>query len=109
MKIPSLIILSALPLPCLAQPEPQPDAAPASERMRPTTVLQVQAPAVNNYNLMTEGRTYSGIAVQLIRAPKPLQLINPLAPKSYGSGQRNLVFDARNRRPVGLKLFSISF
>ena len=109
MKLLKLIILSALALPCMAQPESQLDAVPASERMQPTTVLQVQSPDVNNYNLKAEERIYSGIAVQLIRAPQPLQLINPLAPKSYGSGQENLVLDTRDRRPVGLKFFSINF
>jgi hypothetical protein len=53
--------------------------------------------------------TYSGIAVQAIKAKNPLQLINPAAPARYGSGQDNLVrFTFSGTGPM-LKLFSIDF
>jgi hypothetical protein len=61
-------------------------------------------------NELTWGRhTYSGIVVQVIKADRPLQLLNPFAPSRYGSGWDNL-----ERSPAGggspmLKLFSISF
>jgi hypothetical protein len=56
-------------------------------------------------------KTFSGVAVQLIKTDNPLQLINPFAPKEYGSGEDTLVAD---RDPVtgnhtGLKFFSVSF
>jgi len=47
--------------------------------------------------------------VQMIRAPQPLQLLNPYAPKSYGDGKQNLVVDPLTKQPVGLKFFSINF
>jgi hypothetical protein len=53
--------------------------------------------------------TYTGIGVQLIQAEQPLQLLNPLAPKSYGTGEQNVIFDLFTKQPVGLKLFSINF
>lgn len=55
------------------------------------------------------GHTYSGIVVQVIKAGRRLQLLNPLAPSRYGSGWDNLErFSPTGRGPV-LKLFSIDF
>jgi hypothetical protein len=53
--------------------------------------------------------SYSGIAVQLLRAPNRLQLLNPWAPNAYGPSEQNLVFDPITGRPAGLKFFTISF
>ena len=53
--------------------------------------------------------TYSGVAVQAIKAKNPLQLLNPAAPASYGSGWDNVVnFPFGGTGPV-LKFFSIDF
>ena len=53
--------------------------------------------------------TYSGIVVQVIKADRRLQLLNPLAPSRYGSGWDNLErFSPTGRGPM-LKLFSIDF
>jgi hypothetical protein len=52
--------------------------------------------------------TYSGIAVQAIKARNPLHLVNPAAPPEYGSGANNAVRDNKGK-VVGLKLFAISF
>jgi len=61
-------------------------------------------------NELTRGRhTYSGIVVQIIKADRRLQLLNPLAPSRYGSGWDNLErFSPTGRGPM-LKLFSIDF
>jgi len=53
--------------------------------------------------------TYSGIAVQLFKTDRPLQLINPAAPARYGSAEQNIVRDPIKGKPVGFKLFSIEF
>jgi hypothetical protein len=51
---------------------------------------------------------YSGIAVQAVKKSNPLQLINPLAPVTYGSGEENLIREPAGRND-GLKIFSVSF
>ena len=55
-------------------------------------------------------RTYSGIAVQVVKARNPLQLINPFAPAEYGSGEQNLVpgHDEITGRPTGLSILTVS-
>ena len=65
---------------------------------------------VTSYNtIIGERVSYSGIAVQLFRAPNPLQLLNPWAPAAYGPSEQNLVFDPITKRPAGLKFFAITF
>ncbi len=53
--------------------------------------------------------SFSGIAVQLLKAENPLQLLNPAAPAQYGSGMDNLdQFSFSGTGPL-LKIFSIAF
>ena len=61
-------------------------------------------------NEIVKGRvTYSGIAVQVAKTGKPLQLINPAAPPQYGSPEDNVMRDPTSGRVSGWKLFSIRF
>ncbi len=61
-------------------------------------------------NEIIKGRvTYSGVAVEAFKTKKPLQLVNPLAPDTYGSPEDNVVRDGPKGRILGLKLFAISF
>jgi hypothetical protein len=53
--------------------------------------------------------TYSGIAVQAVKAKNPLQLFNPAAPARYGSGLDQLVRYRFSGTGPLLKLFSIDF
>ena len=53
--------------------------------------------------------TYSGIAVELLEADHPLELINPFAPRKYGSAEDNVLRDPRDGSAAGLNLFSIKF
>jgi hypothetical protein len=55
------------------------------------------------------GHSYSGIVVQVIKAERPLQLLNPAAPSRYGSGWDNLEWFPASRGGPRLKLFSIDF
>jgi hypothetical protein len=50
----------------------------------------------------------SGIGVEAVKQPNPLQLINPMAPPQYGSPDINMVRDPTSHR-TGLKLFAIKF
>jgi hypothetical protein len=52
---------------------------------------------------------YSGVAVQVAKSRNPLQLINPLAPASYGSAEANTVRDPASGRSEGLRLLTIGF
>lgn len=53
--------------------------------------------------------TYSGIAVQAVKAKNPLRLLNPAARPQYGSGLDNLVrYRASGTGPL-LKIFSLDF
>jgi hypothetical protein len=52
---------------------------------------------------------YSGALVQAIKSRRPLQLINPFAPASYGSGPANTSYDPATGQADGARLFTISF
>jgi hypothetical protein len=73
------------------------------------TELVAESLAIPNARPAQGGTTYTGIGGQLIQAEQPLQLLNPLAPKSYGTGDQNLILDMFTKQPVGLKLFSLNF
>jgi hypothetical protein len=51
---------------------------------------------------------YSGSVVQAIKTHNPLQLINPFAPASAGTGEANTVVDPKTGAAAGFKLFCIS-
>jgi hypothetical protein len=52
---------------------------------------------------------YTGIAVQMVKAQNPLQLVNPMAPAEYGTGDCNMDRDIITGKPTGFKIFSIKF
>ncbi|HEX5219488.1 MAG TPA: hypothetical protein VFZ59_07960 [Verrucomicrobiae bacterium] len=66
-------------------------------------------PEMSYGRIVGERVVYSGISVQLLRAPNPLQLINPWAPEEYGPSDQNLAIDPVTKRAAGLRLFAISF
>jgi len=53
--------------------------------------------------------SYSGIAVQAFKLKTVAELFNPWAPPQLGEGEYNLVRDPIDKKPVGLKIFSIQF
>ncbi|MBE0543429.1 MAG: hypothetical protein IH623_18960 [Verrucomicrobia bacterium] len=57
------------------------------------------------------GRSYSvsGIAVQVVKTRRVLQLLNPVAPPRYFAGNANTVRDPKSGRVEGLKLMSLEF
>jgi hypothetical protein len=52
---------------------------------------------------------YQGLIPMAAKVPNPLQLINPLAPREYGDGYQNVIFDPATKRQEGLKVFEIRF
>jgi hypothetical protein len=53
--------------------------------------------------------TYSGIIVQVIKTDNLLQLVNPLAPAKYGSGNDNVMRGPATGGAAAWTLFSIRF
>lgn len=108
MKLISIMAMAIAPLSLLAQSNTIEGSAESSLDWWAREIV-AEALSITNAQPIQVGVTYSGIAVQLIRAEQPLQLVNPLAPKSYGTGEQNVIFDLFTRNPVGLKLFSFNF
>lgn len=48
---------------------------------------------------------------KFVAAPNKFQLLNPLAPRTYGSGEQVVVSDPQDpkERPFAIRLFSIAF
>lgn len=53
--------------------------------------------------------TIEGIVAQVFKNKQPLQLINPLAPAKYGSGDQNLSRDPVTGRPEGFIVLGIQW
>ena len=86
--------------------EQRPLAAEAEHREH--VHLTLTEPVKPN-QIVGERFTISGIAVQLIRAENPLQLINPVAPDEYFSGADNVTHEPRTGIIDGLKILSFKF
>ncbi len=108
MKFLSIMAMAIAPWSLLAQSNTIEGSAESSLDWW-TREIVAEVLSISNAAPIKVGVTYTGIAVQLVRAEQPLQLVNPLAPKSYGTGENNLIFDVFTRQPVGLKLFSFNF
>jgi hypothetical protein len=77
--------------------------------MRPVLeTLVVETPDPQN-RIESDGKTYSGIAVALVKADNKFQLLNPVAPGKYGTFEDSVARDPITGGASGLKLFSISF
>src|SRR4051794_19744669 len=55
----------------------------------------------------TPDKQTSGALVKAAQARNPAQLINPRAPKQYGTGWDNVSFDPITGHAQGIKLFAI--
>ena len=52
----------------------------------------------------------SGVVAQAFNMKKPLQLVNPLAPKKYGDGHDDVSWDPDNpEKPKGIILFGLQW
>jgi hypothetical protein len=92
----------------------QPQHADKSIQVQPRPLFLENVPELTFYQtkaneLAFAEYTLSGVAVQIIKAKNPLQLLSPAAPSEYGSGWDNVEwFPASGNGPM-FKLFSISF
>jgi hypothetical protein len=73
-----------------------------------TATIPIVPPRGTN-QIVRKQITYSGALVQVYKTDNPLQLINPFAPASYGSGYANLSIDLITKKPQGIALFSVNF
>ena len=92
------------------------NATPASvqQELDSATVRRLAERAVvlkeRKVNQATVGKVQcSGVAVAVVRADNPLQLLNPAAPARYGTLEDSIVREPMSRKAVGIKLFSIDF
>ena len=105
-----LFIVSVALAPMLAQAQLKPlDTLTDAELATYTYDYVFGTPELSYDRIIGERVVYSGISIQLIRAPSPLQLINPWAPKEYGPSDQNLAIDPVTKKPAGLRFFAISF
>ena len=105
-----LFILPVALAPMLAQAQLKPlDPLTGAELATYTHNYIFGTPEMSYDRIVGERVVYSGITIQLIRAPNPIQLINPWAPKEYGPSDQNLAIDPVTKKAAGLKFFAITF
>jgi hypothetical protein len=75
-------------------------ASPSVERPLTTSAIQPAAPPHAN-------AVFGGPVANMIRSPKPWQMINPFAPREYGDGTENLSFNPHTGEADGVVLLSI--
>jgi hypothetical protein len=77
----------------------------ALKKQQPPTEAELQA---REANVIKRGRfTWRGVVPQARKSGNPLQLINPFAPLSAGSGEQNLVAPMPGDRAPGLAIISV--
>jgi hypothetical protein len=105
-----MLALSVLCLPLLASAQVTPaDSISDVELSTLARNYILGLPTVSYDTIAGERVVYTGVAIQLFRAPHPLQLINPWAPKEYGPSDQNLAIDPVTQKAAGIKFFAISF
>lgn len=76
---------------------------------RPTESSPLRQSTNNPAQIQGKKFTFGGIFVKCAKTDKPLQLLNPAAPKKYGNGEDIVYHDPMTGKPSGWKLFSISW
>ena len=122
MKTISVLVCTFAVLTANAQPPPAEGSLESQLASQLGKAGSRSSEAVKPNEIMQGHLIYSGIAVQLVKTRKPLQLINPLAAPEYGSPEDNLMRDPIRGLPennimdaplkgeaAGWKLFSIRF
>ena len=105
-----MFMLLAVVAPMLAQAQLKPPENLSDVELSTYTYSYIFGTQASPYNYVFGERVvYSGIAIQLVRVPQPLHLINPWAPEAYGPSDQNLAIDPVTKRAAGLKFFAISF
>lgn len=88
----------------------EPPAPPSLPAMSARPTLSLTAPTVPGGKLAEPGKTVIGGSIPAIaRSEAPLQMLNPLAPASYGDGTQFLSVDSRTQQANGVNLLTFSF
>ncbi len=90
-------------------PPPQKEEVSGTMLSRPVKAVPLTLGQAKPNQILGRDVVFEGIAVQAVKAPKKLQLINPLAKEEVGRAEDNVVFDAVTGKSSGLKLFAIRF
>lgn len=53
--------------------------------------------------------TIEGVVAEIFKSRQPLQMVNPFAPKEYGTGRQNLSRDPVTGKPEGFIVFGIQW
>jgi hypothetical protein len=109
MKRGAIIALALGVLTAYAQPptQQQPFESQLNQRLN---IDRYRSAEEAQPNEIVHGKiSYSGIAVEVLKTGRPLQLINPFAPAKYGSPGDNVLRDPITKKVRGWKLFSINF
>ena len=93
----AFLVLLAFSIPLQAQDGAL--TAPKRKEVQTTEAVKVKPSPI----------TIDGIVAQIFKNKQPLQLINPLAPAKYGSGDQNLSRDPVTGRPEGFIVLGIQW
>ena len=108
-KIIIVLAFLSLPICSLRAQTNKADIAKENVVTPKSTVTMHIAPPQGTNRIVRKQITYSGALIHVYKTDSPLQLINPFAPASYGSGHANLSIDPVTRKPQGIALFSLNF
>lgn len=104
--------LSAQDKPAPENPAPEKNAA-AESPVNPAVVRRVDDYVQFQMSLPNRvfgtNLKYQGVVPMAWRAPNPLQLINPLAPLSFGDGDQNVIVNPATKQQEGVKLLQVRF
>ena len=100
-----IIVILAVAFAAAAQDAPAKKSDFAREKKSTARIESRVVP----YEVFRKKATTEGIVEQCVLADNPLQLINPLAPASYGNGEQNVVRDPVGGRVSGWKILHVRF
>lgn len=100
------LILAVLPMRA-GETNSAPSKMGAETRIQKDTTSS-EAPNID-IRPMHRGVTYGGALHGVAKSKHPFQMVNPMAPASYGTGEENLVKDPATKKARGVALFSISW
>ena len=108
LPIVMLMMMGSLVMGAAKAPEPK-ASTPTISNERIDARIKASTTTTNEKKVKLGRVTYGGAAVTAVKSRNPLQLINPFAPMSYGSGEDNVVRDTVSGRARGVDVASVRF
>jgi hypothetical protein len=102
-------LLGAFAIHAQTAPDPQPSSPPSNPAQKLQAgsgegMVSRVSPAAPTLTIKPAEPRTRGVAVQAVKTSNPLQLINPFAPASYGTGEQNISRAPTTPRVEGLNL-----